>query len=124
MSSLKDALEKAGFKPTKKENVRPKLKKRELTVQEKHQTQCNYCEVCQKTLPDVEQYKHPIAFIDAEWICLACADKNKIDDKFRTTAQSDFAKKGIFKREYGPTQRNSVFNNNNGPTASRSKSRS
>ncbi len=113
-TSLKDALMKAGVKTSKMENMRPKVsptpnnkgqpvigkEKREIL---KHQEQRNFCEVCEQICPDVEFYKHKNPTIDAEWICLRCADRNSIPDKFRTSAQSDVAKKGMFRREFGET---------------------
>jgi ribosomal protein L37AE/L43A len=103
--SLKDALLKAGFSSTKIQNERkPKLTK-EVTKVEKHQAKRNYCEVCDTTQPDVERFKHRNARVDAEWICVNCADKNEIHDKFRLTAQSDFALQGRYQRFWGPTEK-------------------
>ncbi len=104
MGSMKDALMKAGFKPKKSENERQKRahwdKVKKSVV---HQEQRNYCEVCESIQPDVEKYKHRNPTITAHWICVSCADKNLIDDKFRVTSQSDFSIKKLFKREYGKT---------------------
>ena len=104
MSSMKDALIKAGFKPKQGENERQKRahwEKVKKSVQ--HQEQRNYCEVCDSIQPDVEKYNHRNPTITAQWICVSCADKNLIDDKFRVSAQSDFSIKKLFKREYGMT---------------------
>lgn len=104
MGDLKSALLKAGFKASKSENERQKrepwLKAKKSVL---HQEQRNYCEVCETIQPDVERYKHRNPTVEAEWICVSCADKNLIDDKFRVTTQSDFSKKNIFRREYGQT---------------------
>lgn len=104
MSSLKDALLKAGLKSSKNENDRQKRKNWvEVKKSVIHQEQRNYCEVCESIQPDVERYKHRNPVIDAQWICVSCADKNMIDDKFRVTVQSDFSIKKIFRREFGQT---------------------
>ena len=110
MSSLKDALTKAGLKPSKKENDRER-RGRWVDVKKSviHQEQRNYCEVCESVQPDVERYKHRNPIINAQWICVSCADKNLIDDKFRVTAQSDFSKRSIFKREFGQTNKDVSF---------------
>lgn len=104
MSSMKDALLKAGFKPKQGENERQKRahwdKVKKSVV---HQEQRNFCEVCDSVQPDVERYNHRNPTIDAHWICVSCADKNMIDDKYRVTSQSDFSVKKLFKREFGAT---------------------
>ena len=103
MSSLKDALLKAGLSSTKVENERKTKYKKDKTKIEKHQEKRNFCEVCETTQPDVEHFKHRNARVDARWICVNCADKNEIHDKFRVTAQSDFNRQGRYQRFYGPT---------------------
>jgi len=102
--SLKDALLKAGLKPTKSENERDFKPKREKANSEKHQFARNYCEICQSTQPDVEKFNHRNRLIDAKWICVNCADKNEIHDDFRVTDQSDFATQNKYRRYYGPTR--------------------
>ncbi len=102
--SLKDALLKAGYHSSKVENDRIKKSKKEKTKSEKHQEQRNFCEVCELIHPDVEKFKHRNPRIDAEWICLNCADKNEILDDFRVTAQSDVAKTNRYRRFYGHTK--------------------
>ena len=102
--SLKDALLKAGFHSSKIENERVRKPKNEKTKVEKHQEQRNFCEVCETTQPDVELFKHRHPRIDAEWICLNCADKNEILDDFRKTAQSDHSKNRMYRRFYGHTR--------------------
>jgi hypothetical protein len=105
MGTLKDALEKAGLQGTIKQNERafkPAKKKQKV---EKFQEQRNYCEVCFAIWPDVERYKHRNPTVDAEWICINCADKNEIPDECRMTNQSDFAKKGTLRRDYGATKK-------------------
>lgn len=116
MGSLKDALLKAGLKGTKQENHRDSAKGREVKQSEKHQHTRNFCEHCQNVEPDVERYKHRNPTTDAEWICVACADRLMIDDKFRVTHQSDFAKKNMFKRFFGATK---DFNENKDAGAAR-----
>lgn len=112
MSSMKDALIKAGFKPKQKENEREKRAHWEKVKKSVvHQEQRNYCEVCDSVQPDVERYTHRNPTITAQWICVSCADKNLIDDKFRVTAQSDFSVRKLFKREYGMTLREVGQNN-------------
>lgn len=101
--SLKDALLKAGLKPTKAENERQRKPKKVKTKREVHQETRNYCEVCNAIYPDVEKYLHKKPTLDARWICVNCADKNEIHDQFRVTAQSEFSKTNRFKRFYGPT---------------------
>ena len=104
--SLKDALMKAGLKatPDKKENnQRVKVPKKSRTTEVKHQVQRNFCEECEQTQPDVELYKHRNASTEAEWICIRCADRLKIADRFRRTAQSDTAIRKLFRREHGET---------------------
>ena len=106
MASLKDALLKAGIKPTepvKKQNERETIKKKKMTDEISHQSQRNFCEECDQVRPDVEQYKHRNPTTEAEWICVRCADQLQILDKFRLTAQSDTSIKKMFRREYGET---------------------
>ena len=102
--SLKDALQKAGFKSSKSENERqlkPKKKKTEVEVHQEHR---NFCEVCELIHPDVERFVHRHPRIDAQWICLNCVDKNEILDDFRKTQQSDVARNGRYRRYYGHTR--------------------
>lgn len=106
MASLKDALMKAGIKPTepvKKQNEREKIAKKHVTEEVQHQLQRNFCENCNQVRPDVELYKHRNPTTEAEWICVRCADQLQILDKFRMTAQSDTSIKKMFRREYGET---------------------
>lgn len=102
--SLKDALLKAGLKSSKVENERQSKYKSDKTKVEKHQEKRDFCEVCETIHPDVERFKHRNPRVDAQWICVNCADKNEIHDKFRVTHQSDFAKQGRYQRFYGPTE--------------------
>jgi len=101
--SLKDALLKAGLKSTKVENTRQAKYKSDKTKVEKHQEKRDFCEICEAIQPDVERFKHKNPRVDAQWICVNCADKNEIHDQFRVTHQSDFAKQGRYQRFYGPT---------------------
>lgn len=103
--SLKEAMLKAGLKSSKVENERKSKYKKDKTKVEKFQEKRNFCEVCETTQPDVENFKHKNSRIDAQWICVNCADKNEIHDKFRTTAQSDFNRQGRYQRFYGPTEK-------------------
>jgi hypothetical protein len=106
VSSIKDALLKVGLKSSKNENDRQKRKNWvEVKKSVIHQEQRNYCEACESIQPDVERYKHRNPIVDAQWICVSCADKNMIDDKFRVTSQSDFSIKKIFRREFGQTNK-------------------
>lgn len=107
MKSLKDALLKAGLKPTtepKSQNAREKVSKKQMTETVVHQEQRNFCEVCDQVRPDVERYAHRNPTTEAEWICVRCADQLQIADKFRKTAQSETSIKRIFRREYGATE--------------------
>lgn len=102
--SLKEQLMEAGFRSNKMENHRESAKGRERKQAEKHQTTRNYCEHCGLIHPDVELYKHNMPTTEAEWICLGCADKLMIDDRFRVTQQSDVSKKKMFRRYFGATK--------------------
>lgn len=105
MSSLKDALLKAGLKSSKTENMRENLgPKKQRKKSELHQQERNFCEVCQLIQPDVERFKHKNPTVDAEWICAACADKEEILDQFRITQQSEFSKAKRYRREFGATK--------------------
>ena len=103
--SLKEALLKAGFKSSKLENEREPKKIKDLKKSELHQRERNFCEICQTIQPDVERFIHKNALIDAQWICANCADKAEILDDFRVTHQSEFAIKGRYRRQYGPTKK-------------------
>lgn len=102
--SIKDALLKAGLRSSKVENDRKPKKKFDKTKVEKHQEQRNFCEVCETIQPDVEKFKHRNPRIDAEWICVNCADINEILDDFRVTSQSDHNKTKRYRRFYGHTR--------------------
>ncbi len=113
MSSLKDALLKAGLKASKPEVSKPKRPKHNGPKKvHSHQGHRTFCEVCNRTLPDVEFYKHRNPTIKANWICVQCADTHSISDNFRTTNQSEHSRQRIFRREYGPTKRFPATNNN------------
>lgn len=112
MGSLKDELMKAGLKATQKPkaaNEREQIKKKQITEAIIHQEQRNFCEECQQVLPDVELYYHRNPTTEAEWICVKCADRLKIQDSFRQTAQSDTSIKKMFRREHGATRSSSEF---------------
>ncbi|MBY0414307.1 MAG: hypothetical protein K2Q18_09080 [Bdellovibrionales bacterium] len=124
MASLKDALLKAGVKPTeapKKQNEREKVAKKHVTEAVAHQVQRNFCEACNQVRPDVELYKHRNPTTDAEWICVRCADQLQILDKFRMTAQSDTSIKKMFRREYGETIKIAPSRDQAGSAGSRPK---
>jgi len=106
-NSLKDALEKAGLKPSKREKERKKRSKGSGKPKaiEKHQQQRSFCDCCEKTAPDVEFYKHNNPSIQARWLCIVCADKHYIPDDTRQSNQSAFAMRGTFRRRYGRTKR-------------------
>lgn len=105
--SLKDALLNVGLRSTKTANEREAVKGRPAKKSEVHQRARTFCEICERDLPDVERYRHPS--VTAEWICIACADRNMIDDKFRRSHQSEMADKKMFKRFYGATRAASEF---------------
>jgi len=104
MSSLKDALLKAGVKTAKAENERKAKYKKDVTKTEKHQYQRNFCEQCNGTYPDVERFKHRNYSVDAQWMCVNCADLAEIHDDCRVTNQSEFSKQSKYIRRYGPTK--------------------
>jgi RNase P subunit RPR2 len=107
MSIMKDALLKAGLKETAKpkaQNEREVIAKKKVTETIIHQEQRNFCEECQQVLPDVELYYHRNPTTEAEWICVKCADRLKIPDTDRQTAQSDTSIKKMFRREHGATR--------------------
>lgn len=107
MKSLKEQLLQAGLKATPKPvdpNVRENVPKKKVTESIIHQEQRNYCEECQQVRPDVELYFHKNPTTEAEWICVKCADKLKIADTCRQTAQSDTSIKKMFRREHGATR--------------------
>lgn len=115
MKSLKDALLEAGLKKTpepksvKAHNEREHIPKKKVTETVIHQEQRNFCEECQQVYPDVEFYAHHNPTTEAEWICVRCADRLKIADTCRKTAQSDTSIKKMFRREYGATISGSEF---------------
>jgi len=107
MGSLKEELMKAGLKSTpnpKENNQREAVPKKKVTESVNHQVQQNFCEECKNIYPDVELYHHRNPTTEAEWICVRCADRLKIADQFRQTAQSDTSIKKLFRREHGATR--------------------
>lgn len=107
MGIMKDALLKAGLKATtvpKAENEREKIHRKKITETIIHQEQRNFCEECNQVHPDVELYYHNNPTTEAEWICVKCADRLKIADNCRQTAQSDTSIKKMFRREHGATR--------------------
>lgn len=104
---MKDLLLKAGFKETTKpkaQNEREVIAKKKVTEAIVHQEQRNFCEECQQVRPDVELYYHNNPTTEAEWICVKCADRLKIADSTRQTAQSDTSIRKMFRREHGATR--------------------
>lgn len=106
-NSLKEALEKAGLKSSRRENEQKKKQKvsRQPTEVEKHHQHRSFCDCCKKTAPDVEFYKHNNPSIQANWLCIVCADKHFIPDDTRQSNQSAFAMRGTFRRRYGRTKK-------------------
>lgn len=108
MSSMKQALQKAGFSSTDQNKVverRPtKAPQKGAGVEAEAQSMRNQCELCSKFTSDVEHYQHNNRLVVKQWLCLKCADTHKISDDLRTTAQSTQARSGRFLREYGHTQ--------------------
>lgn len=107
MKSLKEQLLKAGLSATpnpKAQNEREVIAKKKVTETVLHQEQRNFCEECQQVRPDVELYYHHNPTSEAEWICVKCADRLRIDDTCRQTAQSDTSIKKMFRREHGATR--------------------
>ena len=102
--SLKDALLGVGLRSSKTANERPSQKGRKAKQSEKHQRIRTFCEVCEFDHGDVERYEHRNPTVNARWICLGCADKLMIDDKFRVGQQSELSRRGNFKRFYGATK--------------------
>lgn len=112
MKSLKEQLLQAGLRATqspKAANERETIKKKQVTESVIHQEQRNFCEECQQIFPDVELYYHRNPTSEAEWICVKCADRLKIDDSCRQTAQSDTSIKKMFRREHGVTRPSTEF---------------
>lgn len=105
--SLGDALKKAGLKSTEmKRKEAPATKDRgkdgSQIHEHHHRTEC---EACQRAAPDVERYEHRNRLLDVQWLCIVCADEYKISDDFRRTAQSNSAKRSLFIRNYGHTNK-------------------
>lgn len=106
MKDLKAALLKAGLKQSKSENERERMPKKQAKKESvSHQLARNFCEECNRTLPDVERYAHRNPTTKAQWICVQCADRLMISDDSRNSNQSDFAKNGTFRREFGHTKK-------------------
>lgn len=107
MQQLKRALMDAGL-VSKKDLAREKVRKRHVKgdVKMKEDQIRIVCDVCTKSAPDVEKYRHKNKQIEGkEWLCLLCADEYCIDDAFRISQQSTHSKKGMFQRRYGRTRR-------------------
>ena len=106
MGSLKEELLKRGLKPTQapvSPNVREPIHRKKVTEEITHQVQRNFCEECEQTYPDVELYHHRNPTTEAQWMCVRCADRLKIADTCRQTAQSDTCIRKMFRREHGAT---------------------
>ena len=104
---LKEALMNAGLvsqKDLAREKVKEQHMKKSAKMREDHIR--IMCEVCGKTAPDVERYRHPNRRIEGkEWLCIPCADEHMINDDCRLTHQSSQAKTNMFRRQYGRTKK-------------------
>ena len=108
--SLKEALEKAGFKASKPATRKPvrhvnrgtkdSTRRGGKIHDHHHRTECD---ACRKTAPDVERYDHRNRSLNAKWLCMVCADHYQISDDLRMTAESDISKRRMFVRNYGHT---------------------
>ena len=106
--SLADALKNAGLESSEKEYDKKSGKKKKKpangnTKKHDHHLRTE-CELCRKSAPDVERYEHTNRSIDANWLCIPCADRLSISDECRQTNQSDFAMKKTFARQFGRTK--------------------
>jgi hypothetical protein len=109
--SFKEAMLKAGL-ISKESLAREKEKERREKIQSKGPSQEGIhahhlrtdCDQCKKNSPDVEYYEHANRSLSAKWLCLECADKSWIPDETRQTAQSQHAKSGMFRRQFGKTK--------------------
>lgn len=110
-NQLKQALINAGVvtrEQLKKDEARERVKKLHLKDSAKiREDQIRIvCEVCMKSAPDVERYRHKNKMIAGkQWLCIPCADEYCIDDSCRETHQSSHAKAKLFRRQYGRTKR-------------------
>ena len=100
---------KAGLAPGKTEPAKD-TKKKSLSPQKEHKKFHEHqvrteCELCSKYAPDVEYYHHTNKFVSVKWLCMNCADENKISDDVRQTAQSTDVRSGRFSRRYGRTKK-------------------
>jgi hypothetical protein len=110
MQQLKKALMDAGLvsKEMRREMERAKVKKRHLAKGKKMRADHIriICELCEKSAPDVERYRHKNRMIEGkEWLCIKCADEHRINDSCRLTEQSTHARTGVFRRQYGRTKK-------------------
>ncbi len=108
MGILKDALLKAGVKPSEKVSTPKKIIPQKPVIKKEmhsHQVHKNICELCNRTAQDVEYYNHRNAIVRVKWLCLSCADQNSISDNFRESNQSEDARRGVFRRFYGATKK-------------------
>lgn len=108
MSSMKSALQKVGFMSTDQGKVTERKIKtasqKGSGIEADAQSMRNQCELCGKFTSEVEHYQHNNRLVVKQWLCMKCADTNKISDDLRTTAQSTQARSGRFLREYGHTK--------------------
>ncbi|MBF0493384.1 MAG: hypothetical protein HQM15_11480 [Deltaproteobacteria bacterium] len=115
-TTLQEALLKAGLAKSKSLPDQKDKKKTILKSGEQRPAQARFdnredkapirtfCEACKRSGPDIELYEHQNRLISAKWICVRCADTHNIHDNTRQTHQSQHAKNGMFRREYGPTK--------------------
>jgi len=108
MQQLKQALIKAGLvsKEMANEGRKPpeKSKPPEKELKKFHEHQIRtICELCGKSEPDVEYYRHNNKLIIKRWLCVNCANEHRIDDSLRETNQSTNSRSGTFHRMWGRT---------------------
>jgi len=115
-TTLQEALLKAGLVSKKKvegsgrqgpQRQRPPQKEKKSLgfIEGKHDHHLRTeCEACKKSYSDVEYYEHGNKSLLEKWLCLKCVDYYKIPDGCRMTVQSQDARSGLFRRQYGPTK--------------------
>lgn len=102
--TLQQALIKAGL-VSKEKLKKAESKRKPGFIEGKHHHHIRTeCEACGKSSPDVEYYEHKNRSLDKKWLCVKCADTYNISDDFRQTVQSQHAKSGLFRRQYGATK--------------------
>ena len=108
--TLQQALIKAGLVSKEKlkkaeEEKKKRTKKSVGFIEGKHHHHIRTaCEACGKSSPDGDYSEHKNRNLDKKWLCVKCADTHNISDEFRQTVQSQHAKSGLFRRQYGRTK--------------------